>query len=134
MKKAKNDEEVIVKVSEGLDWNVQLDDDGYCFSKYSNAGQDFNVEIAEKKLEKIVNELNKRCENFDCSEETHAWLDDTGHGTNGAPHDMKDLYEDMESCLVMMKESHKALKEAVVSDKRKETDVQFPKHAYEVIT
>lgn len=26
----------------------------------------------------------------------YLWLDDEGHGSNGAPYDMKDVYEDME--------------------------------------
>ena len=30
--------------------------------------------------------------------ETYLWLDSDGHGKNGAPYDMKDLYEDMEAC------------------------------------
>ena len=35
---------------------------------------------------------------FDVSYEAYLWLDNTGHGTNGAPHDMKAVYEDMEEC------------------------------------
>lgn len=29
------------------------------------------------------------------SYETYIWLDDTGHGRNGAPYDMIDVYNDM---------------------------------------
>ena len=37
-------------------------------------------------------------------EEAYIWLDDSGHGKNGAPHDMKDVYEDMEACKSMLGE------------------------------
>ncbi len=30
--------------------------------------------------------------------EAYLWLDSDGHGINGAPYDMKDLYEDFEAC------------------------------------
>lgn len=40
----------------------------------------------------------KRHENFDVSEETYTCLDHSGHGINGAPYDMRDVYNDMEEC------------------------------------
>ena len=54
--------------------------------------------------EEFSEQLQERYNNFDCSEETYLWLDNTGHGTNGAPYDMKDLYEDMEACEEMLRE------------------------------
>ena len=41
---------------------------------------------------------------FDVSYEAYLWLDDTGHGRNGAPYEMIDVYEDMEECLHNMEE------------------------------
>ena len=79
------------------------------FSKHSPAGQDFNIEITPGNLENIINELQERCDNFDCLEETYLWLDNTGHGINGAPYNMKDLYEYMESCLEMMEKLYDEL-------------------------
>ena len=38
-------------------------------------------------------------------------LDNTGHGLNGAPYDMKDVYEDMEACKKMVYELWKLLSE-----------------------
>ena len=35
-------------------------------------------------------------QNFDVSEHAVIWLDESGHGVNGAPYDMKDVYEDFE--------------------------------------
>lgn len=39
------------------------------------------------------------------------WLDNEGHGTNGTPYDMKDVYEDMEACEEMTFKLWKLLSE-----------------------
>ena len=36
-------------------------------------------------------------EGFDVDSEAYLWLDDNGHGTNGAPYRMRDVLEDMEA-------------------------------------
>ncbi len=94
----------MINTAEKLEWSVQIEGKDFTFSKFSPAGQDFNIEITANNLEEIIKQISKRCDNFDCSEETYLWLDKTGHGANGAPYDMKDIYEDMEACLEMMKE------------------------------
>lgn len=94
----------IVKIAEGLGWTVTIDGNEFTFSKYSPAEQDFNIEITADNIEEVIKEIQDRIDNFDCSEETYLWLDNTGHGANGAPYDMRDLYEDMEACLEMMEE------------------------------
>lgn len=100
----KKDIKKMIEIAEKLDWSVQIDDNEFTFEKYSPAGQDFNMTITADNLEEAIEKIQERCDNFDCSEETYVWLDNTGHGTNGAPYDMKDLCEDMESCLEMMEE------------------------------
>ena len=72
---------------------------------------DFNFEIIADSLDEAIEKIKERCDNFDCSEETYLWLDNSGHGANGAPYNMKDLYEDMESCLEMMEELYEELKD-----------------------
>lgn len=94
----------ITDIAEDLDWSVNVNGNELEFSKYSPAGQDFNFCITADSLEEAVEKMNEYCNNFDCSEETALWLDESGHGTNGVPYDMKDLYEDMEACLEMMEE------------------------------
>jgi hypothetical protein len=94
----------IIDIAEGLDWSVNVDDNELTFSKYSPAGQDFNFCITANSLEEVKDKIKEYCENFDVSEEAYAWLDESGHGTNGAPYDMKDVYEDMEECLDMTNE------------------------------
>lgn len=99
----------LLKPAENLGWSVGIDKDQFTFSKFSPAGQDFNIELTADNLEEVISELKERIDNFDCSEETYLWLDKSGHGTNGAPYDMKDLYEDMEACLKMIEELYDAL-------------------------
>lgn len=97
--------EKIIEVSEGEDWSVEIYENDFTFSIYSPCGQDFSFTITDiSNLEDLLEKIQDRCDSFDCSYETYLWLDNTGHGTNGAPYDMKDLYEDMESCLEMMKD------------------------------
>ena len=92
------------QVVNNLDWSMSYDDGEFTFSKFSPAGQDFNIELSADDLEELSEKLHERYNYFDCSEETYLWLDNTGHGIKGAPYDMKDLYEDMEACEEMIRE------------------------------
>lgn len=68
-------------------------------SRVSSAGQDFSFYTENgETLEELRDNILNRYENFDVSQEAYYWLDDSGHGINGAPYDMKDVYEDMEEC------------------------------------
>ena len=91
----------LIKKIKNLGFSVEEYEDEYYFSKHSPAGQDFNFSINKTKIETIedlADAVYKYYENYDCSEEAYIWLDKTGHGTMGAPYDMKDVYEDMEAC------------------------------------
>ena len=75
------------------------------FEKYSPAGQDFYVSVSvpneddeDTFYDNVADAIYKYWEDFDVCYETYIWLDETGHGRNGAPYDMKDLYEDMQAC------------------------------------
>ena len=104
--------EKIYEIAESEGWQV----DSYyvneketeiCFSfeKYSPARQDFYFEVSVPNdddedifYNNVADAIFTYWEGFDVCQETYIWLDDTGHGKNGAPHNMKDLYEDMQSC------------------------------------
>lgn len=81
-----------------LDYAVQHEDENiYLISNFSPCGQDCNVSIdTEDDAELFIDNIREYARDFDVSYETYLWLDDEGHGTNGAPYDMKDVYEDME--------------------------------------
>lgn len=83
-----------------LGWVVTHDnDDTYNFAKYSSCGQDFSFDIdTEDDPHAFLDNLYNRWDAFDVSYETYLWLDEDGHGKNGAPYDMKDVYEDMQEC------------------------------------
>ena len=77
----------------------------FSFEKYSPAGQDFYFEVSVPNEEdedifydNVADAIYEYWEGFDVCYETYIWLDETGHGKNGAPHNMKDLYEDMQAC------------------------------------
>lgn len=100
----------MVEVAEKLGWSAERCQNEIILSKFSPAGQDFNITVTASRFEEAFHTIDERCEDFDCSEETYLWLDDTGHGKSGAPYDMKDLYEDMESSLKMLEELRDELK------------------------
>lgn len=89
----------IIKNLEEEDFKVTVDGDFVTFNKMSSMGQDFSFTIEhENDIDQLGRNVEKYYENFDVSEEASLWLDETGHGKNGAPYDMKDVYKDMEEC------------------------------------
>jgi len=98
MVNTKNNFKNAVEIAEEYGWSLMIEDLCFSFNKFSPAGQDFHVEVYAATLNELAAELYKWYLGFDASEETYYWLDTTGHGKNGAPHDMKDAYEDMEWC------------------------------------
>ena len=103
----------LIKKMNDLGWVVcKADEDYYELGKFSPAGQDFNIVVEAGACAKdFIQNLYEVYSDFDVSEETSCWLDETGHGTNGAPYDMKDLYEDMAACRAMILELHDELLE-----------------------
>lgn len=94
----------VTQLAEKLDWSVNSEKDNkLTLSKRSPSGTEFDAFISftilADNLADVVDALIEYCDSFDCSEETYLWLDSSGHGINGAPYDMKDVYEDMEACL-----------------------------------
>jgi hypothetical protein len=94
------------------DFSVDCDEDGeITFSKYSPAGQDFGFSVNANTLGELLRKIGEYHYYYDPSEEAYLWLDDTGHGRNGAPYDMKDVYEDMESCKEYIWEAYEIIEE-----------------------
>ena len=94
------------------DFSVTCDEDGeITFGKYSPAGQDFSFSVNADTLGELFNKIGDYYYNYDPSEEAYLWLDSTGHGRNGAPYDMKDVYEDMEACKEYIWEAYEIIGE-----------------------
>ena len=91
--------EIAEKVAEALEWNFHNHEEYILFSKHTSKEQDINLEVDKEDaptLADIAREVQHEYDTFDVSEKTYVWLDNSGHGKNGAPYDMKDVYEDME--------------------------------------
>ena len=106
----------------------------FSFYKYSPAGQDFYFEVSvpndddeDTFCENVADAIYTYWEDFDVSYETYLWLDEKGHGKNGAPHNMKDLYEDMQACEDMIHDLWLALE-----GKEKRTKTKERQYVYEV--
>lgn len=119
MKKWENELE---RIAEKLGWCFKKNELEITLSKDSPAGQDFNIVLEADSMDKFLFLLSEKIDNFDVSEETYLWLDNTGHGKNGAPHDMRDIYNDMESCVEMMDELYDELYEESIKDDEEEAE------------
>ena len=113
---SEEDELELAKVIENIEklgWNATLEDDNYVSLQiYSPAGQDFNISVdTENDVDAFIENIYKCYENFDVSYETYLWLDNEGHGINGAPYDMRDLYNDMEACEQLILKLYNELKQ-----------------------
>ena len=113
----KKELKVLQSVCDSLDWDLKIDEKYVLLSKFSPSKQDFNIEVDIENYDELLKEIEEKIENYDISEETYLWLDETGHGRNNAPYDMRDLYNDMEACLEMMK----ILYSGLLSAKNKES-------------
>ena len=92
-------------------WSVTVDGNYINIGKYSPEGQDFSFDIDVTDFEEendstaaelFIESIHAEYDEYDVSYEAYMWLDDDGHGKNGAPYDMKDVYEDMEACKDML--------------------------------
>ncbi len=92
--------EKLIDMIEDADFSVhEVDGNIIEFGKYSSMGQDFNFCVdTEESLEYFLNNVLACYQDFDVSYEAYLWLDNTGHGKNGAPYKMIDVYRDMEEC------------------------------------
>lgn len=100
----------LIKKIEISGWNVQKEEEfTYLLSKFSSMGQDFNIVIKGETVEQLMDDIKQVYDDFDVSYETYLWLDHTGHGVNGAPHEMEDVLNDMKECEQMILELHNEL-------------------------
>lgn len=98
--------EKIEKVAESLGWTVtwykNIRTKSVMFNQSSPAGQDFSVELEYENLGEIEDRLREYYDSYDPSYEASLWLDESGHGKNGAPYEMIDVYNDMKACKEMI--------------------------------
>lgn len=92
----KNYIDKVIELAESLDWKVTVDGDDVDFQYYTNYGQDCHMNITlTEDFDKFTDEIYSYYENYDVSEEAALWIDESGHGKNGAPYDIEDILNDM---------------------------------------
>lgn len=102
--------DLIIRCAEADGWGVDTEinherqETEFTFSKYTPAGQDFSFPVTMQgdDLDSLIGSIKEYYDNFDVDSEAHLWLDETGHGKNGAPYRMKDVVKDMEEAEKMI--------------------------------
>ena len=102
----------VIEIAESLDWNVHEYETDITFQKYSSAGQDFNITVNKyTDYQDFCTDLYEQYMSYDPSSEAYLWLDSDGHGKNGAPYEMDDVYNDCVECEEMIGELWRALRD-----------------------
>lgn len=110
-------EESVEKMA--LNWTMTMDEDRVCFSIYSPTGRYFDFDVATSDVEDIETlsqAVRQYYEDFDVSYETYIWLDNRGHGANGAPYEMEDVLNDTKWIDDALEQLSDALLEVELSD------------------
>lgn len=89
----------IIDIAEDLGWTAKYNEENGILSLqiWTPQSQDFNTDIDIKQgwfPDDAIASIYFYWESFDISKHTYLWLDETGHGKNGAPFDMLDVYND----------------------------------------
>lgn len=82
------------------------------------AGRDFSFSVEMKcaNINSLIENIEEYYEGFDVDYETYIWLDQFGHGRNGAPYRVRAVLEDMEATEKMIEELLEAIKEMEVPE------------------
>lgn len=87
-------EKKFIQIAERLGWEVTKDRYDIELQFYTDYGQDFSFSV--NRNEDYVKQVYDYYNSFDPDEEALLWVDDSGHGKNGAPYRLKDIITDME--------------------------------------
>jgi hypothetical protein len=113
--------ERVIELAEAEDISVSVDDGWISFRFYTSAGQDVNVDIPLVDTQgELADKLWEYAIGYDPSEEASLWLDESGHGKNGAPYDMIDVYNDM----VEAKKTIERLESVIRNDCKRQKSIE----------
>ena len=118
------------KVAERCDANLNEEGQGFVrYSCYSPAGQDFSLNIPSKSdMSDFIDNFIKEVDDFEPEEEALLWVDPVKHiGINGAPHDFKDIIQDMKDCQSQANDFIKDFEKIVNAHKKALTKKVSPK-------
>lgn len=106
---------------EEIGWSAYEDEKDIDFSTCSAFGGDIDIVIDKgKNLIDLAHNIYEYWDNYDVSYEASLWIGEDGHGKNGAPYDLKDIYEDMEGVKNMINNLYNVINEEVKIEKAKE--------------
>ena len=88
-------------------YRTEIDGNTLTFYKTAPNGLDFSFEV---NIGDDINDFSRNIHNtfmdYDVSYETYLWLDNTGHGKNGAPYELEDVLEDIKDCEQYIQDAH----------------------------
>lgn len=96
-----------IKIAEDLGWSIYQDEREIELQKYIWSGQDFSFSV--RKGFDFYRQVEDYYNSFDPDEEALLWVDDSGHGKNGAPYRLRDIIDDMEKVEEKLLELRNAL-------------------------
>lgn len=97
--------DAVVACAEAEDWsaeaciNYKEQKTEFEFGKFSPGGRDFSFDVEMKctNINSLIENIDNYYESFDVDYETYIWLDQWGHGKNGAPYRLRAVLEDTEA-------------------------------------
>lgn len=100
-------EKKFIRIAKKLGWSVSKDTHTLELQQYTSYGQDFSFSV--NRNDDYVKQVYDYYESYDPDEEALLWVDDSGHGKNGAPYRLKDIITDMEEVEAMLVELYDTL-------------------------
>ena len=100
-------EKKFIQIAQRLGWSVTKDRYDIELQFYTDYGQDFSFSV--NRNEDYVKQVYDYYNSFDPDEEALLWVDDSGHGKNGAPYRLRDIITDMEEVEKELKKLYDAL-------------------------
>ncbi len=116
--------DAVVACAEAKGWRVEAgiiykeQKSEFEFFKFSPARRDFSFNVTMKfaDINTLIKEIDSFYEDFDVDYETYIWLDQFGHGMNGAPYRLRAVLEDTEAIEKMIDELLEAIRDMEVPE------------------
>lgn len=116
--------DAVVACAEAEGWNAEArinymeQKTEFEFGKFSPGGRDFSFDVEMKcaNINSLIENIDNYYESFDVDYETYIWLDQWGHGKNGAPYRLRSVLEDAEATEKMIEELLVAIKKMEVPE------------------